>query len=73
MDIKGKPIYYLLKDYKLWLLGQYERVLHIVDEHSINDDDIDCIRIDAEMLKAISDKIQTIYNGEAGSNEFCGF
>ena len=73
MDISGKPISYLLKDYKLWLLGQYERVLHIVDEHDINDDDIDCIRIDAEMLKAISDKIQATYKEEAGSNEFCGY
>lgn len=61
MNIKGKTLYYILKDYKLWLLGQYELVLKIVDKQYIDDDEIDTIRIDAEMIKALADKVRKSY------------
>ena len=67
MNIKGKTLYYILKDYKLWLLGQYELMLKIVDKQHIDDDEIDTIRIDSEMIKALADEVRKSY--ELGGDE----
>ena len=61
MQITSDDLYYTLKDYRQWLLSQYEIVLEIVDKHAIDEIDIEQIRRGADKLDELTTKTLKAY------------
>ena len=61
MQIASDDLYYTLKDYKQWLLSQYEIVLEIVDKHAIDEIDVEQIRHGADKLDELAAKTLKAY------------